>query len=98
MLPSSSKPLLQAICALHDVSCDSPTNDYANNSYFTVNPCRNEPCLNNALCVPDPQSGPLNFICICPPGFQGILCECMYRKSYLKLQVSSVLCRLICVN
>jgi hypothetical protein len=37
------------------------------------NPCRpNNPCLNGATCL---ASGAATFVCVCPPGVSGSLCE-----------------------
>lgn len=34
--------------------------------------CESAPCLNGATCT---DTGPLKFVCSCPAGFQGELCE-----------------------
>jgi len=42
------------------------------NFYFSAAPCESNPCQNDARCM---NVGPINFQCICLPGFTGRFCE-----------------------
>uniref|UniRef100_A0A3Q0RG88 Zmp:0000001329 n=1 Tax=Amphilophus citrinellus TaxID=61819 RepID=A0A3Q0RG88_AMPCI len=49
--------------------------------YTHLNPCRTNPCLNGGICTLDRG----DFVCLCPPQYQGKICdsvvlECRYRN------------------
>ncbi|CAI5692417.1 unnamed protein product [Oreochromis niloticus] len=49
--------------------------------YTNLNPCRTNPCLNGGMCTLDRG----DFACLCPPQYQGKICdtvvfECHYRN------------------
>jgi len=50
--------------------CQCPSNTFGDDCQF-INECFSNPCQNGATC----EDGDLSFTCICPPGFNGTLCE-----------------------
>ena len=56
--------------------------------------CVNNPCKNEAECVPEVRSGKKTFSCKCLPGFTGRLCDVKVRargcKDYLRANESAV--------